>query len=162
VVAGRDFHDACGLAAFSDKLSRSPSIFDKDRLKYYNKTAIAGTDAQSLIRLLSLSAPGAEEERLKEAVEAVKTNAEKLSDLKTLVAPFIGEPVPDEEARKALGDGAANILELGYRVEEAGQLTGIVWRDNAREKDRAKYAAFALRARSLAQPPAELVNIQAP
>lgn len=123
---GEEFMTLAELAvAFSlDKLSRSSSVFDKERLKYYNKTAIAGKDAQSLIRLSSLSAPDAGEERLEEVVEAVKANAETLTDLKTLVAPFIGEPLPTEEALKVLGTDEDRTLlrELKDLVEEAGSI----------------------------------------
>ncbi len=130
--------------AFSiEKLSKSPSIFDKDRLKYYNKTAIAGKDAESLITLSSLSPGRGGKDRLKEVVDAVKTNAETVAGLKALAAPFIGEPEPDEEALKALGsDGAAAVLrELKRRVEEAGAVDGSSFTkimDGVKEKTGAK------------------------
>lgn len=166
---GEEFMTLDGLAkAFSlEKLSRSPSIFDKDRLKYYNRTAITGKDAKSLIRLLSLSPAGTGEERLKEVVEAVKSNAESIGDIKKLAAPFIAEPEPDEEALKVLAaDGAATVLgELKYRVEEAGAMDEASFAaimDGVKEKTGAKGKRLFMPVRAAltgATSGIELVNI---
>jgi nondiscriminating glutamyl-tRNA synthetase len=123
---GEDIMTLEALAgAFSlDKLSKSPSVFDKERLKYYNKGAIAGKDSSTLAVLLDPRASGAEAERLKEAVGAVKGNAATLQELKALTRPFIGEPEFTEEARAALNaEGAAEVLRaLNEAVERTSSL----------------------------------------
>ncbi|MBI5587981.1 MAG: hypothetical protein HY889_06395, partial [Deltaproteobacteria bacterium] len=107
-----------------EKLSRSPSVFDKERLKHYNKTALSGKDALSLLKLSSLSAPGIEEEKLIEAVQAVKANAETLVDLKRLIDPFVGEPDSTGETEKVLSEERAKAVlrALKERVEETTAL----------------------------------------
>jgi len=107
-----------------EKLSKSASIFDKDRLKYYNKAAIAAKDSRSIVKLLDLSHEGVAPERVNEVVEAVKANAENTGDIKTLAAPFLSEPEPDAQAKAALeAQGTEALLrELKYRVEEADSI----------------------------------------
>jgi len=112
-----------GMAAAFDgkKLSKSPSIFDLDRLKSYNKEAIATASAQELLSLANI-------ERTPEAVvaaEAVKATAATIAEFAGLIAPFAGDaPEPDAEARAALAqEGAAEVLtSLMEAVKGAGDI----------------------------------------
>lgn len=105
-------------AAFSiDRLSVSPSIFDMERLKSFNKSFMERLDSASLARLASLSAGDTGEAALLRAVEAVKANAVTLKNIKALVAPFLGEPVLTEEARSVLSEPYAKAVIRAFLIE---------------------------------------------
>ncbi len=93
------------------KLSKSPSVFDIDRLKAFNKEEIASTGDRTLLKLTGLP----EESGLVEAVSAVKKNAVTLKDLKILLAPFAGEAEPAGEARSILMEPHAREVLRAFR-----------------------------------------------
>lgn len=78
-----------------EKLSASPSEFDIERLKFYNKAAIQKSKAERLIELSSLSTIG-QSAAAASVVEAVKGNASDLKELKELSLPFLTEPGAEE------------------------------------------------------------------
>lgn len=105
-------------AAFSiDKLSVSPSVFDMERLKSFNKAAIERLDSKSLLAIISDQAKGIDEIKAAKTVDAVKSNAVTLKDIKALVAPFLGEPVPTEEARSVLSEPYAKAVIQAFLIE---------------------------------------------
>lgn len=97
-----------------EKLSASPSEFDVERLKFYNKAAIQKSRAERLIELSSLSTAG---RPLKAAnvVEAVKGNASDLKELKELALPFLTEPEPGMEEAKELSEPYARAVVKAFR-----------------------------------------------
>ncbi|CAG1066499.1 nondiscriminating glutamyl-tRNA synthetase [uncultured bacterium] len=99
-----------------DKLSASPSEFNVERLKFYNKAAIQKSKAERLIELSSLSTAGGPEET-ERVVEAVKGNASDLKELKELSLPFLTEPQPGEEEEKELSEPHARAVVKAFRQE---------------------------------------------
>jgi glutamyl-tRNA synthetase len=99
-----------------DKLSASPSEFDVERLKFYNKAAIQKSGAERLIELSSLSTSGGpiDAERV---VEAVKGNASDLKELKELALPFLTEARPGVEEAKELSEQYAKAVVKAFRQE---------------------------------------------
>ncbi|MBI5888361.1 MAG: glutamate--tRNA ligase [Deltaproteobacteria bacterium] len=83
------------------RLSAAPSVFDRDRLKSFNRAAIERLGAQDLIRLTGID-PDAP--RVKEIISAVKPNAVTLGDIKTLSAPFISGAEYSAEALAILSE----------------------------------------------------------
>lgn len=102
-------------ALFSiEKLSASPSEFDVERLKFYNKAAIQKSRAERLIELSSLSNAGRPAEAA-QVVEAVKGNASDLKELKELALPFLTEPEPGVEEIKELSEPYAKAVVKAFR-----------------------------------------------
>ncbi|GMR05187.1 MAG: glutamate--tRNA ligase [Thermodesulfobacteriota bacterium] len=110
----------------TEKLSKSPSIFDSDRLKSFNKKAIAALDTEDLLRLTGISFPDREFSR--KVIEAVRANAETLKDIKALAAPFTGEVSLTQDAALVLKEPHAKeviktFLEEVERSNEADEKT---------------------------------------
>ncbi|MBI5562730.1 MAG: glutamate--tRNA ligase [Deltaproteobacteria bacterium] len=101
-------------------LSKSPSVFDMERLRAYNKAAMSGLDAPSLSRLAGISGVP------KEAVEAARRNAGTLNELRTLLEPFAGEPAFTEEATAVMDNPSAKavIRAAMTEVEAAAAIDG--------------------------------------
>jgi glutamyl-tRNA synthetase len=99
-----------------EKLSASPSEFDVERLKFYNKAAIQKSGAERLIELSSLSTVG-DPIDAESVVEAVKGNASDLKELKELALPFLIEPRPGEEEAKELSEQYAKAVVKAFRQE---------------------------------------------
>ncbi|MBI5642079.1 MAG: glutamate--tRNA ligase [Deltaproteobacteria bacterium] len=111
-----------------EKLSKSPSVFDMERLRFYNKTAISGADAGYLLNLIGLPA---DKEDMTAAVEAVKDNASTVVELKGLLSPFIGDVQYPEDALLVLNEPYAKEALKAFR-EEAENLDMLD--DNAYKK----------------------------
>ena len=103
------------------KLSKSPSVFDLDRLKAYNKEAIGDMSAPELLSLAGI-------EQTPEAIAAagaVKATAATLAEFRELIAPFVEDaPEPDAQAREALApDNAKAVLTaLKAAVQGSGDI----------------------------------------
>lgn len=102
-----------------EDLSKSPSIFDMDRLKSYNKLSIGRSGTIRLLNLLSDSIKGllADPE---EAIETVRANAETLRDFEALLAPFRPQFPVTEEASAALKEPHAKPVISAF-LEETEQ-----------------------------------------
>lgn len=102
-----------------EDLSKSPSIFDMDRLKSYNKLSIGRSGTIRLLSLLSDSIKGllADPE---EAIETVRANAETLRDFEGLLAPFRPQFPITAEASAALKEPHARHVISAF-LEEAEQ-----------------------------------------
>jgi glutamyl-tRNA synthetase len=95
-----------------DALKKSPSVFDREQLRFVNARAISETPSCELSALLEpflarrWSPPPAVPEK---AVEVLKTRAHDLQELADWLTPFLTEDFPyDEKARvRALKDPAA-------------------------------------------------------
>jgi len=108
-----------------EMLSRSPSVFDIDRLKAFNRVYIEKADTA---RLMALAEPylteALRELPLQEAVEAVKGEAVTLKDIKTILLPLLKGSPFDEDARKVLEEPHVGRL-LKAVVEEVGRVSKI-------------------------------------
>ncbi|MFQ5735481.1 MAG: hypothetical protein ACE5GY_01290 [Thermodesulfobacteriota bacterium] len=118
--------DALARAFDGSRLSKSPSVFDIDRLKSYNKNAIGSMPADELLRLASVEGEGA-----LRAAEAVKANAATLPEFRELIAPFTGQPAPAPEAAEILSHAASKevIRAAKEAVEHAGVMDEGAYRD---------------------------------
>lgn len=97
-----------------EKLSSSPSEFDTERLKFYNKEALQKSKAERLLELSTIDATGAPEEALR-VVEAVKGNAASLDELKALSLPFLTEPTLGPSEAKELSEPYAKAVVKAFR-----------------------------------------------
>jgi len=108
-----------------EMLSRSPSVFDIDRLKAFNRVYIEKADTA---RLMALAEPylteAVRELPLQEAVEAVKGEAVTLRDIKTILLPLLKGSPSDEDARKVLKEPHVGRL-LKTVAEEVGRVSKI-------------------------------------
>ncbi len=93
------------------KLSKSPSAFDIERLKAFNKDVLAGTDERTLLEISGLP----EDSGLIAAAAAVKGNAATIEDFKALIAPFAGDVAPIEAARSVLAEPYAAMVLRAFR-----------------------------------------------
>lgn len=103
------------------RLSAAPSVFDRDRLKSFNKTAIERLSAENIIQLTGISANAP---RIKDIINAVKPNAVTLGDIKTLGAPFISDVEYSAEASAILSEPYAKIVIDAFMAEF--KKTGII------------------------------------
>jgi nondiscriminating glutamyl-tRNA synthetase len=106
-----------------EKLSASPSEFDHERLKVYNKAAIQKSGAERLIELSSLSTIGHAEEAA-HIVDMVKGNASDLKELKELSLPFLTDPVLGPEEAKEFSEPYARAVVKAFReaLEAANEI----------------------------------------
>ncbi|MBI5901926.1 MAG: glutamate--tRNA ligase [Deltaproteobacteria bacterium] len=104
-----------------DKLSRSPSVFDIESLRRFNRLSIEGADPVRLIGLSGIGMEGADKERLREIVGLVRRNAATLNDMKRLLNPFTGEGMAvTEEARAILREPYAKAVVRAARAGVEG------------------------------------------
>lgn len=99
-----------------ERLSSSPSEFDVERLKFYNREAIQKSTPERLIALSSLSSLGMPE-KAAEVVEAVKSNASDLDSMKALAMPFLEEPEPGPSEEKELSEPYAKAVLKAFSEE---------------------------------------------
>ncbi|MBI5826228.1 MAG: glutamate--tRNA ligase [Deltaproteobacteria bacterium] len=103
------------------RLSRSPSVFDIESLRHFNRLSIEGADPVRLIELSGIGVEGVDEERLKEIVGLLRHNAATLNDLKRLMEPFIGKGMAvTEEARAILREPYARAVIRAARAVVEG------------------------------------------
>ena len=102
------------------RLSKSPSAFDMERLKAFNKEELARTDGAALLELAGLPV----ERGLLDAASAVKRNAITMKDFKTLITPFAGDVEISGDIRSMLMEPyARKVLDaLRDSVFKAGLL----------------------------------------
>ncbi len=92
------------------RVSKSPSVFDLDRLKFYNKTALARLSTEDIIGLAPAASKRVDPARLKDAVEATRPNATTLKDFDRLLAPFTTAPVLTDAAATLLNEEHAKTV----------------------------------------------------
>lgn len=109
-----------------ERLSKSPSVFDMDRLKHTNKKLIAEQSALSLIKRASLNASqiGVSDAMLEKTIDAVKANATTLNELAKLAEQLAGSLNFTDEAQAELKSTDAKSVLSAFLsgVEEATQL----------------------------------------
>lgn len=82
-----------------ERLGRSPSVFDIERLKGFNKEAMEGTETERLLELVSPYFEGADKKWLARAVEEVKGDCVTVKDIPALLAPFFEYELTDDAKR---------------------------------------------------------------
>lgn len=105
------------LAFSIEKLSNSPSEFDLERLKSFNKEAIQKKGTQALIRAASIDPDELDWDWLEEALALIKPNASTIKEMKNLLLPFIQEPALDGGAGAALSEVSAKAVIKAFRAE---------------------------------------------
>lgn len=101
-----------------DKLSKSPSIFDMERLKSFNRAAIERLKDEEIISLSGIKSEGSDAGQIKKAVHAVRLNADTLKDISLLVAPLISAPELSEESKKVLSEQHSRTVIAAF-IKEA-------------------------------------------
>lgn len=96
-----------------EKLSASPSEFDNERLRAYNKAAIQKSAAEKLINISGEALT----EYAARVFDAVKSNASDLNELKELAAPFLTEPALGQEDAKELSEPWSKAVVKAFRQE---------------------------------------------
>lgn len=114
-----------------DRLSRSPAIFDIERLKTFNRAYIEKTDTERLVTLIMpYFKKDISNEWFKHGVEAAKGEAVTLQDFVYILLPFFAEPCFDDEAKNALKQTyAGKILKaLSEEVEKQSDLNAVAYK----------------------------------
>lgn len=106
-----------------EKVSKSPSIFDAERLKKFNKAYIEKMDAEYLIDDLRHYFKDAAEDRLKILANEAKKEAVLLNDMPYIIQPFLQEPSFEEDAKKILSEPYAKKI-LNAITDEIEKETG--------------------------------------
>ena len=101
-----------------DKLSKSPSIFDMERLKSFNRAAIERLKDEEIMNLSGINTNGTNAGQIKSAVHAVRRNADTLKDMALLFAPLISAPELSEESKKVLSEPYSKEV-IGSFIKEA-------------------------------------------
>lgn len=115
-----------------NKLSRSPAIFDIERLKTFNRTYIEKADTERLVALAEPYLRGQiPQEWLKHAIEAIKGEAVSLSGIPEMLSPLLKEPVFEEDAQRILQEPyAKEVLKvLADEVEKYETLSSDAYKE---------------------------------
>lgn len=109
---GEDFMALDGMSkAFSlERLSKSPSIFDIEKLRFHNRAAILNADPVRLANLAGLAGEGRAE-----VAGEVKKSASTLAELARLAAPFLEETAPSADILEALGAPESKKVVAAFR-----------------------------------------------
>ena len=108
-----------------ERLSKSPAIFDIEKLKTFNRTYIEKADTE---RLANIVKPYLKEdvshEWLQKAIEAIKGEAITLMDIPDMLLPLLKGPVFDSDAKEVMERPyAKDVLKaLIQEVEKQGEL----------------------------------------
>ncbi len=100
-----------------EKLSKSPSVFDTERLRRFNREALSRADTGRLVELLATHFKEADSGRVKKAVDAIKAEAFTLTDIPALAAPLVGELRLAEDAKEVLKSPGAVEVVRAFRTE---------------------------------------------
>ena len=113
--------DEMALSFSLKRLSVSPSIFDEERLKSFNRAAL---ERMSMDEIMGLT--GFSEEGMKAVIEAVRPAAATLNDIKRLASPFIKGVALTGETRAALTEPYAKAVLEAFlnEFEKAATLDG--------------------------------------
>jgi glutamyl/glutaminyl-tRNA synthetase len=79
-----------------ERVKKSPSVFDMERLKGFNKEALERADTERLVTVVSPQLEGADRGWLAAAVRAVKADCTTVNDIPELLAPFLEYELTDE------------------------------------------------------------------
>ncbi len=101
-----------GLLSLSDmaarfelkKLSKSPSVFDTERLGGFNRVAIAAAPAEIFLAEVEGSFPETPSAWLLRAVSALKADAASVKDITLMIRPLAGDLLIDRDGGEILAD----------------------------------------------------------
>ncbi len=109
------------------KLSRSPSVFDTERLGGFNRAAIAAAPAEVFLPQVEAAFPVADSAWLVRAVTVVKSDASSVKDMIDMIAPLAGNLESDSgvaELLATLGSGSGEPLKaLLAEIEGISEIT---------------------------------------
>jgi glutamyl/glutaminyl-tRNA synthetase len=101
------------------RLSKSPSVFDMDRLKRFNKVTLAAMAADRLAELVSPYLEGTDRGWLKAAIDRVKGDCATVKEIPVLLTPLIEYRLTNEAKGVLSEPYAAEIVKaLGEEVEK--------------------------------------------
>jgi nondiscriminating glutamyl-tRNA synthetase len=103
----------------TQRLSKSPSVFDMERLKRFDKETLAAMDTERLVELVSPYFKAADIGWLKAAIDCVKNDCTTVKEIPGLLTPLIEYRLTDEAKRVLSEPHAAGIIKaLGEEVEK--------------------------------------------
>lgn len=88
----------------ASSLSKSPSIFDEESLKKYNRDAIAFASPESLYALIAPEFKDMPEEKLTHAISLAKNGAETTIEITARIKAILKKPAFDENVCLLLGE----------------------------------------------------------
>lgn len=101
-----------------ERISRSPAIFDQEKLRWLNRSHIRTMKGEDVLRyarpfLMSLPLEGKGEDWMVHSMDAVKENVETLTDIREYLSILLpGKISWDEKAKEILAeDGARTVIE---------------------------------------------------
>jgi nondiscriminating glutamyl-tRNA synthetase len=101
------------------RLSKSPSVFDMDRLKRFNKVTLAAMATDRLAELVSPYLEGTDRGWLKAAIDRVKGDCATVKEIPVLLTPLIEYRLTNEAKGVLSEPYAAEIVKaLGEEVEK--------------------------------------------
>jgi glutamyl-tRNA synthetase/nondiscriminating glutamyl-tRNA synthetase len=113
-----------------ERVKKSPSVFDMERLKGFNKEALTRVDTERLVTVVGPHLEGVDRGWLAAAVRAVKGNCTTVNDIPELLAPFVEYELTDEAKSFLSEPHAPGLLKaLLEEVENVERLDGAVYRD---------------------------------
>ncbi|MBI3755194.1 MAG: glutamate--tRNA ligase [Deltaproteobacteria bacterium] len=114
------------------RLSRSPAIFDMERLKIFNRAYIEKAETNRLVNLVEpYFKEQVSEEWLKHAVEAIKGEVVAVKDIPEILLSFLKQPIVEKEAEKVLEEPSAKevLKVLADEVEKQETLNSDVYKE---------------------------------
>jgi glutamyl-tRNA synthetase len=121
-----------------ERVSKSPSVFDMERLKRFNKESMAAIDTGRLFELVYPYFKGTDKAWLMEAVDALKGDCMTVKDVPGLLVPLIEYGLTDEAKNLLTEPHAAEVINaLKEEVGRVDRLDGESYRvivDRLKEK----------------------------
>jgi glutamyl-tRNA synthetase len=113
----------------AERVSKSPSVFDMERLKRFGKESMAGADTDMLVGLVLPYLSGVERDWLSVAVECVKGDCTTVRDIPLFLAPFLKYELTDEAKRVLSEPHASEVIKvLREEIEGVQRLDGESYR----------------------------------
>lgn len=112
-----------------ERLGRSPSVFDIERLKGFNKEAMGRAGSERLLELVSPYFEGADKKWLARAVEEVRGGCVTVKDIPALLAPFFEYELTGEAKSVLAEPHACEVLRaLKEELERVDTLDNAAYR----------------------------------
>ncbi len=113
-----------------ERLSKSPSIFETERLHAYGKVSIEKAGTARLVDLICEDFRSIKKDELAKAIEAVKYNCFNLEDIRILIASLVEGTVHTDSAREILSKDYAHVVLSSLRraLSDVEALDKDVWK----------------------------------
>jgi glutamyl/glutaminyl-tRNA synthetase len=113
----------------AERVKKSPSVFDMERLKRFGKESMARADTDMLVGLVLPYLSGVERDWLSVAVECVKGDCKTVKDIPLSLAPFLKYELTDEAKRVLSEPHASEVIKvLREELEGVERLDGESYR----------------------------------